>query len=63
MPITPVNLVKHTITPTAARKGGYAYWGDTVVTWGDAGYSWGSPFATMTNLTKHTITPVNQVKH
>lgn len=63
MPITPVNKAKNTITPTSARKGGYAFWGDPIVTWGDAVYNWGSPTATLANKAKNTITPVNKVKN
>jgi len=66
MSITPKNLVKHTITPSSigrARKGGYAFWGDPIVTWGDALYSWGSPFASFVNAVKHIISPINKVKN
>lgn len=61
--ITPTNLAKNVISPNSLRKGGYAFWGDDVVTWGDALYKWGSPSATTVNLTKNTITPTNQVKN
>lgn len=63
MPITPVNLTKNTITPNGQRKGGYAFWGDDVVTWGDATYNWGSPSSTIVNASKNIISPVNQVKN
>lgn len=62
MPITPTNAQKHTITPASGRKGGYAFWGDPIVTWGDASYGWGSPYAALTNQAKHTITPTNKPK-
>jgi len=63
MPISPVNKTKHNITPNNGRKGGYAFWGDDVVTWGDSGYSWGSPFASLVNLIKNIINPKNKVKN
>ena len=52
MPISPVNKIKNAITPSSVTKGGYALWGDSVVTWGDTVLSWGSPFASMANLAK-----------
>ena len=63
MPITPTNKAKNTITPNSINKGGYAFWGDDVVTWGDADYGWGSPYATMANLAKNIITPANLTKN
>lgn len=63
MPITPVNKPKNAITPTGARKGGFAFWGDPVVTWGDTGYGWGSPFFTFINRIKNIITPSNKAKN
>lgn len=63
MPITPINKAKNTITPNNKNKGGYAYWGDDIVTWGDSGYGWGSPFATLVNLVKNIIIPVNKTKN
>jgi hypothetical protein len=59
MPITPVNIVKNAITPSSITKGGYAFWGDAVVTWGDIAYGWGSPFASFANVVKNVITPAN----
>lgn len=61
--ITPVNLTKHSITPTAQRRSNYAFWDDNVVTWDSADYFWDSPIIQISNLTKHTISPVNQVKN
>lgn len=63
MPISPVNKAKNTITPNSVQKGGYALWSDPVVTWGDIGYGWGSPYATMVNKSKNSITPTNKVKN
>lgn len=63
MPITPVNKVKHQITPNNKGKAGYAFWGDDTVTWGDSGYGWGSPFASFVNKVKHLISAVNKVKN
>jgi len=63
MPITPVNKAKNTITLSNNRKGGYAFWGDPIVTWGDANYNWGSPSSSFVNKVKNTITPVNKVKN
>lgn len=63
MAITPVNKAKNTITPNGQRKSGFALWGDDVVTWGDVAYNWGSPTASMVNLTKNTISPLNKVKN
>ena len=62
MPIAPVNKAKNAITPNSFKKSGYATWGDDVATWGDAILAWGSPFATMVNLSKNSITPVNKAK-
>lgn len=63
MPITPTNVTKNTITPGSIGKGGYAFWGDAVVTWGDIGFGWGSPYATFGNLSKNLITPTNVTKN
>lgn len=63
MPITPVNLAKNTITPNNKGKGGFAFWGDDIVTWGDSAYNWGSPSFSMVNRTKNTITPTNLNKN
>lgn len=63
MPITPTNLIKHTITPNNTNKGGYALWGDDTITWGDSSRSWGSPFSTFVNLIKNIITPSNKTKN
>jgi len=61
--ITPTNKTKNTITPNSVTKGGYALWGDDVVTWGSSTLSWGSPFATLVNLAKNIITPGNKTKN
>jgi hypothetical protein len=64
MPITPTNLTKHTITPGRVDKSGYATWADSVVAWDSSSLFWDSPLnAFAMNLSKHTITPTNQVKH
>ena len=63
MPITPINRIKNSITPSNKHKGGYATWGDTIVTWGDIDYGWGSPYASMVNRAKNSITPTNKVKN
>lgn len=63
MPITPVNKAKNSITPNSVKKGGYATWGDDVATWGDATFAWGSPYFSMVNLSKNSITPVNKAKN
>lgn len=56
------NQTKNVITPSSSNKGGYALWGDDVVTWGDADFGWGSPYFSMVNLAKNSITPVNKAK-
>ena len=61
--ITPKNLQKNNISPNNARRGGYALWGDSVVTWGSASLSWGSPFASMVNKAKNIISPANKTKN
>lgn len=63
MPIVPVNKAKNSISPVNKRKGGFAFWGDTVVTWGDSGYGWGAPFATFVNKIKNAISPTNKTKN
>jgi len=63
MPITPVNKAKNAITPSSVTKGGYALWGDSVVTWGSASLSWGAPFASMVNRAKNIISPANKTKN
>jgi hypothetical protein len=63
MSITPVNLTKHSITPNNKSKGGYVMWDDDVITWDSAIGRWDSPYSPITNLAKHTITPVNLIKN
>lgn len=63
MPITPTNLTKHTIIPSSSKKSGYVTWDDNVTTWDSSTLFWDSPLSSMTNLTKHSITPTNLVKH
>lgn len=60
MSITPVNLVKHTITPTTVNKTPNSAYG--VSLYGTAVYR-SSQSATLTNLSKHLITPSNLSKH
>lgn len=63
MPITPTNIPKHAITPSANTKGGYVLWGDPVFTWGSTIAQWGAPVNTFANVAKHAITPTNQSKN
>lgn len=63
MPITPKNLTKNIITPNSKNKGGYAFWGDDIVTWGDSSYYWSSPIASIVNLVKNIISPSNKTKN
>ena len=62
MTITPLNKPKNSITPNSVKKSGYATWGDDVATWGDSILNWGSPTATMVNLSKNSISPLNKAK-
>lgn len=63
MPITPVNKVKHSITPSATRKSGTALWNDSYVSWDSNLLYWDSPINNLSNKVKHSITPVNKVKN
>lgn len=58
-----VNIAKNSITPSQNNKGGYALWGDVIVTWGSAILTWGSPSSSFANVSKNAITPTNITKN
>lgn len=60
---TLTNITKNTGTMSSLNKGGYALWGDTVVTWGDSILMWGSPVDTIANASKNTSSITNITKN